>query len=208
MSKRFRIVSTAALGLAFGSYLAAQTPAAIVTPPVPVNLDVPQGNTLFLQAHARGTQNYICLPAAFGFAWTFFSPQATLSLNFQFPAGEFQQQVITHFLSRNPDENNTARVTWQNSQDTSAVWGRMHPNGSSTDPNFVTAGAIPWVLLDAVGTEPGPNGGDLLSKTTFIQRLNTQGGAAPATGCSTAGNVGATTLVPYTADYYFYKKSN
>ena len=45
----------------------------------------------------------------------------------------------------------------------------------------------------------------MLSNTTYIQRVNTTGGMAPATGCSQAGNVGALTMVPYTADYFFYK---
>jgi hypothetical protein len=46
----------------------------------------------------------------------------------------------------------------------------------------------------------------LLTRTTFIQRLNTKGGTAPITGCSVAGDVGKQTLVPYTADYYFFRK--
>ena len=42
--------------------------------------------------------------------------------------------------------------------------------------------------------------GRLLAKTTFVQRLNTNGGSAPDTACT----VGQTQLVPYTADYYFF----
>ena len=41
-----------------------------------------------------------------------------------------------------------------------------------------------------------------LSGTTFIQRLNTTGGTAPASGCDAEG---ATAPVFYTADYYFWK---
>jgi hypothetical protein len=44
-----------------------------------------------------------------------------------------------------------------------------------------------------------------MTKVTFIQRLNTQGGSAPADGCSTAADVGKQALVPYTADYYFFR---
>src|SRR5262249_53483817 len=66
-------------------------------------------------------------------------------------------------------------------------------------------GAVPWVLLQAVGTDKGPTGGTVFANTTFIQRLNTSGGVAPATGGSQPSNVGATALVPYTADYFFYK---
>lgn len=45
----------------------------------------------------------------------------------------------------------------------------------------------------------------MMTSTTFIQRLNTQGGSAPSAGCSVATDVGKQTLVPYTADYYFFR---
>jgi Protein of unknown function (DUF3455) len=56
-----------------------------------------------------------------------------------------------------------------------------------------------------VGAQDGPTGGDKLSETTFIQRLNTSGGVAPSTGCTQSTDVGQMALVPYTADYFFYK---
>ena len=195
------------LAMAIHSVASAQTATTngFTVPPVPPNLEVPAGNALFLQGHAQGTQNYICLPSGGGFAWTFFSPQATLFFNITWISGDLPQQIITHFLSPNPVEKGTPRATWQSSFDTSAVWARVRTNGSSTDPAFVAPGAIPWLLLEAVGTQRGPTGGDILAHTTFVQRLNTAGGVIPATGCSEAQNVGATALVPYTADYFFYK---
>jgi hypothetical protein len=42
--------------------------------------------------------------------------------------------------------------------------------------------------------------------TRFIQRLNTDGGAAPSTGCVRPTDIGKKEFVPYTADYIFYKK--
>jgi hypothetical protein len=180
----------------------------LTAPPVPDNLQVEAGNTLFLKGAAKGTQNYVCLPTPTGFAWTFFSPQATLFFTVKIFGGEVQQQIITHFLSPNPDEDNTGRATWQSSADTSRVWAKTAVNGSSTDARFVAAGAVPWLLLDAVGTERGPAGGAILAHTTFVQRLNTHGGVAPQTGCDAAANVGATALVPYSADYFFYKKAS
>jgi Protein of unknown function (DUF3455) len=170
--------------------------AAIVPPPVPSNLEVPAGNQAFLEGHAVGTQNYICLPAGAGVAWTLFGPQATLF-------NDHDRQIITHFLSPNPDESGTARATWQHSWDTSSVWAMAI--ASSSDPNFVESGAIPWLLLQVVGTEAGPTGGARLTRTTFIQRLNTSGGIAPSTGCTQATDVGQRAFVPYTADYFFYK---
>ncbi len=165
-------------------------------PPVPSNIQVPAGNMAYLKGHAVGTQNYICLPAASGFAWTLFGPQATLF-------NDNRDQVITHFLSPNPAENGTPRATWQHSGDTSADWGVAMQ--SSSDPAFVASDAIPWLLLQVVGAQMGPNGGSSLADTTFIQRLNTVKGVAPSTGCAASTDVGKRALVPYTADYYFFK---
>jgi hypothetical protein len=53
-----------------------------------------------------------------------------------------------------------------------------------------------------VGTQEGPSGGDLLSPATYIQRVNTEGGTAPAGVCPT---VGARAFVPYETDYVFYR---
>lgn len=40
------------------------------------------------------------------------------------------------------------------------------------------------------------------AKITYIQRLNTEGGLAPATA---GGYAGQEALVPYIAEYYFYR---
>src|SRR4051812_45363955 len=99
----------------------------LTAPPVPGNIQVPAGNTLYLKGEAQGTQNYICLPSATGFSWTFFSPQATLFFTFKWFGSDIRQQIITHFLSPNPTEGGTPRATWQSSVDTSAVWARVSP---------------------------------------------------------------------------------
>jgi hypothetical protein len=168
----------------------------VTPPPVPANIQVPDGNKAFLEGDAIGTQDYICLPSGSGFAWTFFGPQPTFF-------NDDDKQVITHFLSPNPFESGTPRATWQHSRDTSTVWGTA--TASSSDPDFVAARAIPWLLLQVVGAQDGPTGGDKLLETIFIQRLNTSGGVAPLTGCTHSTDVGKMALVPYTADYFFYK---
>jgi hypothetical protein len=147
--------------------------------------------------HASGTQNYVCVPSGAGFAWTLFTPQATL-----FSRGG--KQIQAHYFSPNPFENGTVRATWQDSLDSSAVWGRAV--ASSTDPSFVAPGAIPWLLVEVVGVQDGPRGGKKLTGTTYVQRLNTAGGAAPAAGCSLPTDVGNRAYVPYTTDYYFFKE--
>ena len=62
-----------------------------------------------------------------------------------------------------------------------------------------TPAAIPWLLLRASST----TGTGVFSNVTYVQRLNTTGGVAPATGCD-ASTSGTDTSVAYTADYYFY----
>ena len=56
-----------------------------------------------------------------------------------------------------------------------------------------------------VGAQDGPTGGDKLTPTTYIQRVNTSGGTAPATGCTLSTDIGKRVFVPYTADYFFYR---
>ena len=184
-------------------------------PPVPSNIQVPTGSKAFLEGHAVGTQDYICVPCpnpatstcpdGSGFAWILFTPQATLF-------ADNDKQIITHFFSPNPFENNTnpgvmadgvIRATWQDSRDTSTVWAMAI--AASSDAAFVEPDAIPWLLLDVVGAQDGPTGGHKLTSTAFIQRLNTTGGVAPLTGCALLTDVGKKASVPYTADYIFYK---
>jgi hypothetical protein len=172
----------------------------LTPPPVPANIQAPAGNKVFLVGHAVGTQNYICLPADGGVKFTLFTPQATL-----FNGGE---QVTTHYFSPNPVEGGTIRATWQHSKDTSTVWGKVADGNSSSDPAFVAPGAIPWLLVTVVGTQNGSPSGDKLTGTTYIQRLNTAGGVAPATGCTALTDVGNKAFVPYTTDYFFYKKAD
>jgi len=193
-----RILLTAcatALAVAFTVSLPSQAHAGQVTvPPVPVKLEVEAGNIAFLEAHGVGTQNYVCQPSGAGFAFVLFTPQATLF-------NDADHQIITHFFSPNPDEGGTIRATWENSRDTSTIWAAVVPDGSATvDPN-----SIAWLKLEVVGAEDGPTGGDKLSDTKFVQRLNTSGGLAPSTGCSSATDVGHKAFVPYTADYFFYR---
>jgi hypothetical protein len=190
------MVCATVLALALALSLAQLAHAHRVTPPpVPANIQVPPGNEAFLEGHGVGTQNYICLPSGSGFAWTLFTPQATLF-------NDHARQVTTHFFSPNPFENGTIRATWEHSRDTSTVWGLVVQ--PSSDPNFVVPGAIPWLLVQRAGAQDGPTGGDTLTDTTYIQRLNTFGGNAPSTGCAQLADVGKKAFVPYTADYFFY----
>ena len=62
------------------------------------------------------------------------------------------------------------------------------------------AGSIPLQLVKA---NPA-SGTGMVSGTTYIQRVATMGGVAPATPCA-AGNMGARQIVKYQADYIFWR---
>lgn len=189
----------ASLAVAFMVSLPQTARAGHVTPPpVPTDIQVPEEVRPFLEGHAFGTQNYVCQPSGTGFAWSLFTPQATLF-------NDHDRQVITHFFGPNPLKDGTpVQVAWQHSRDTSTVWGQA--TGISFDANFVAEGAVPWLRVEKVSVKDGPTGGDTLSVTTHIHRVNTAGGVAPSTGCSVATDVGRRAFVPYTADYIFYRK--
>lgn len=180
----------------------------IASPKTPDGITPGAGNTAFLEGHAFGTQGYTCLPTSDGgTAWnTNARPEATLFVDF---FGK-QVQIITHFASINENPHDSTplpvplggNATWQGSLDTSKVWAaKTGQIDAGTDASCPNTGAIPCLLLQSVGNQEGPTGGKLLAKVTFVQRLNTKGGAAPTTACS----VGQTQLQPYTADYYFFR---
>lgn len=193
-------VCLAVLVLTFMIGLPKPVSADVPVPPVPANLEVPAGNRLFFRGHAVGFQNYVCQPVSGGFGWTLYTPQAILF-------NGANKQVSTHFFSPNPMEPGSFRPTWVDSRDSSTVWARLKSGASTTDPAYVEPGAIAWLTLEVLHTQPGPDGGDRLTVTTFIQRLNTSGGVAPSTGCAVSGDVGRAAYVPYEADYFFYKRS-
>ena len=216
---RLRTLTVAALALGCALIMVAGAEAQSLTPPAtPTGITPPPGNSLFLVGHAVGTQGYICLPTAAGAStasWTVKAalPEATL---FQTVYG-LKIQIITHFLSPNTNPNDAApkplpfgNATWQSSLDSSKVWAAvLDPKKNSipagSDASCPNTGSIACLLLTSIGSEKGPSGGNALSKTTFIQRLNTGGGLAPEEGCSTSADVGNQVLVPYSADYLFYK---
>jgi hypothetical protein len=206
------LVATVVLGCALAN--AANAMGQDVVPPsTPAAITPPAGNSAYVVGHAIGTQGYTCLPTSIGAStasWTVNSrPEATLFFSF---FGR-NKQIMTHFLSPDTNPNKNAptplpfgSATWQSSFDSSKVWGQKTgsiPAGS--DGSCPDQGAIACLLLQSIGSEEGPAGGRFLTETTYIQRLNTKGGSAPATGCSVVGDVGKQILVPYTADYYLYK---
>jgi hypothetical protein len=174
-----RLARGAAVVAAAAAALSLTQPAsAAPTPPtVPARIAVPAGNTPFLVGHAVGLQIYSCNATGGTFAWTLVAPDARLY-------DDRGKRIIEHF----------AGPSWEAKDGSRVVGTRV--DGVTVDPN-----AIPWLLLSATSTgKPG-----LLAPTTFIQRLSTRGGLAPAAGICNRFTVGTRVKVPYTADYYFWK---
>lgn len=149
-------------------------------PDVPAKLQVPAGNALISEVSAKGVQIYVCQPKTGDrtqFEWTLKAPEADL-----FNASG--ALVGKHY----------GGPTWEDTKDKSKVVGEVKERVDSPDRT-----TIPWVLLSAKSNE----GNGLFSKVTYIQRVNTKGGKAPATGCDSSKQ-NSTTRVDYTADYYFF----
>ena len=130
------------------------------TPPVvPPSLVVPAGNEVSYHTFAEGVQIYVCAQTSSGgYAWVFVAPQADLFAN-----SGMNGLVGTHY----------AGPTWESNSGSAVVGARIA--GVIVDPT-----AIPWLLLGAVSSH-GPG---VFDGTSFIQRVNTVGGLAPATGAS------------------------
>jgi len=151
-----------------------------VSPPVvPAAIAVPDGHELKVRFSATGVQIYMCQasPAAStDFVWTFVAPEATLSAADGSKAGH-------HY----------AGPTWE-ANDGSKVVGKLVAKAPAPD-----GASIPWLLLSGTVAQPGAT----LERVVFVQRINTQGGGAPGSGCSSDA-AGTEARVPYTADYYFF----
>ena len=173
------LAAAAAAALLVALMNASPAAADLETPTVPANLRVPAGNVLYLVGHARGYQIYTCQAQPSGYSWVLREPWAGL-------VDDTGNYIALHY----------AGPTWRAPDGSAAVGARI---ASAPAPS---AAAIPWLLLQATSTS-GPPGGAFTS-TTFIQRINTTGGLAPAGGCDQT-RVGATAAVFYTADYYFYR---
>ncbi len=143
---------------------------------VPQQIQPPAKEQLLLQVHAKGDQVYTCKSDAGQFTWTLKAPDAQLFDKDGKPFGK-------HF----------AGPSWEAS-DGSRVTGKAIANAPSPD-----ADSIPWLLVNILSHD----GNGVLSPATSIQRLTTEGGKAPASGCD-ASHIGQEVRVPYSADYLFY----
>lgn len=149
--------------------------------PVPANLKPADSEGVAFTWHAVGSQIYECRAAdKGGWAWVFVAPEADLF-------NPKNEKVGTH----------GAGPHWA-ALDGSRTVGTVKARADGERPTD-----IPLLLLTArsAGT-PGR-----MAAVTSVQRLNTEGGNAPAAGCATRADAGKRVKEGYTADYVFFTAS-
>jgi hypothetical protein len=144
------------------------------------------GVSVILHAGGSGTQDYACLPTTDGgYGWTLTGPDASL--------GDCNGVVIGHHFA---SAGGAGYPEWQTLDGTYVIGHKV--TGTTPDGG---AGSVAWLVLQAVDAGGGTG---TLKNVQYIERLHTNGGLAPSTGCdSVSAEAGATTTVGYTADYYF-----
>ena len=147
---------------------------------LPAAVKVPAGNKVAMETVGVGEITYQCNPKkdmAGQFEWVFVGPDAKLNDRSGKQVGKYYGPP----------------ATWE-SMDGSKITGTQLAVAPSS------AGNIPLQLVKA---NPAMGSG-AMSGVTYIQRVATSGGVAPATACD-AGNAGSKQIVRYQSDYIFYK---
>ena len=151
-----------------------------VPPTVPEAIQPPAGATFLTRTYATGSQIYTCKASASDgtYAWAFKAPEAAL----------YDDSCALKGA-------HGAGPVWEWTPDGSAVKGMK-----IADAPAPATGDIPWLLLKGVEN----TGEGKFAHVTYVQRVATAGGAAPASGCD-ASAVDKEVAVPYTAVYYFWE---
>jgi hypothetical protein len=146
---------------------------------IPENLQAPSSEVVLLKALGKGKQIYACKAKAGAegqFEWVLDRPDATLS-------SEDGARIGKHYKGPAWEATDGSKVTGQ-------VVQRM---------GAPAANAVPWLLLKAASHD----GAGTFARVSYIQRVDTQGGVAPAEGCDKS-HVAAEVSVDYQANYIFY----
>lgn len=147
---------------------------------LPALIQVATANTLVLETKASGTIEYQCSKEKdplTTYKWTMVGPKAELTDEGDETVGDYSGPP----------------ARWAH-KDGSFVIGSqvaVSPNGSKNIP-------LQLVKADVAG------GQGALTGVSYVQRVNTQGGIAPAKKCS-ADNDGEKAEVSYKAEYWFWK---
>ena len=149
---------------------------------LPAAVQVPAGNRVAMETVGVGDITYQCSAKkdmAGQYEWVFVGPDAKLNDRGGKQVGKYYGPP----------------ATWE------AMDGsKLTATQVAVAPNTMMAGSIPLQLVKA---NPAMGTG-MMQGVTYIQRVDTRAGVAPATPCA-AGNLNAKQVVKYQADYIFYK---
>jgi hypothetical protein len=150
---------------------------------LPASVQVPAGNRVALETVGVGEITYQCSAKkdmAGQYEWVFAGPDAKLMDRSGKQVGKYYGPP----------------ATWE------AMDGsKLTAVQVAVAPNTGMAGSIPLQLVKgnpAMGT-------GAMQGVTYIQRVDTRGGVAPAMPCA-AGNLNAKQVVKYQADYIFWRQ--
>jgi hypothetical protein len=149
---------------------------------LPDEIRVPVGNKVAMEAVGVGQITYECRPkkdAAGQYVWVFVGPDATLN--------DRNGKKVGKYIG--------PPATWEG-VDGSRI------TGTQLAVSPASPGNIAWQIFE-VDTATATGKGSM-NGVSFIQRVATKGGVAPATGCDMANN-GKKVVVNFQADYIFYK---
>lgn len=146
---------------------------------LPDAIKVPDGSNLQLTVHAKGVQIFHCVLKTGAYSWKWHAPEAKLYDN------QSKSEVGSH----------GAGPSWTY-KDGSSVTAKILQKADPPDKT-----SAPWLLLEVTAHK----GEGLFALTSYIQRINTQGGVAPSSGCD-ANHLGSEKRVSYSADYVFFSK--
>lgn len=145
-------------------------------PKIPDKLKVPEGHVLLFKTQAEGVQIYVSTEEDGKLVWKFKAPVAFLLQN--------GKKVGYHY----------AGPTWEAPDGTKVQKSEKPADVKSPGPKP----AVDWlrIKVKSIGANKGKFAG-----VTYILRLETEGGVAPALKAERAGiEVG----IPYKATYYFF----
>ena len=146
---------------------------------LPAAVQAPAGNKVAMETVGAGMITYECRAkanAAGQFEWVFVGPDAKLMDRKGKQVGKYYGPP----------------ATWENMDGSKLT-------GAQVAVAPAAAGNIPLQLVKANAAM----GAGAMQGVTYIQRVATQGGVAPAAACG-AGGVGTKQTVQYQADYIFY----
>jgi hypothetical protein len=146
---------------------------------LPAAVQVPAGHRVAMETVGAGQITYECRPAAAAgqHEWVFVGPDAKLM--------DRGGKVVGRYFG--------PPATWENMDGS-----RLTATQVAVAP--AAAGSIPLQLVKA---NPAMGNG-AMTGVTYIQRVDTRGGVAPAMPCN-AMSAGSKQVVQYQADYIFYK---